>query len=464
MSMFVVIGDTGAARQTCATLTGQGHRVHHLDRPDDDTLRTACTGTVAGIAVLVHDDVMALRYALAAAHIDDTIPIITSVFDRTIADQLTSLLPHCEAVSPADLAAPALAGPCVNAEWLAARARRGVVSAAYLGDTGPAALAFPVETRPLRSQFTDKLLGVLRPLDIGTRILFGGFAGLNAILVLDWLWLTLAGHPVLVSLHEAVRVVTTVGPASADHATAAYSLFGCLAMLMAVVFTAMFTAGVVDRLLSPRLAGMIGRRTLPRSHHVIVVGLGQVGLRLCRELQALGVPVIAIERNKDAPNLRLVRQLNIPTVVGHGGDRNLLERLGIHHARALAAVGSDELGNLAVTVAAQRVAPRVRVILRAGEQEAISETRSLLPLGIVRDVNSLSAAYVVARLLGIPVDAVVTDGATPFLKIAGTGFVEMRVLTGLHCTRTGPDHPRRSIETSAAPPATSARQPTATRN
>lgn len=445
ISTFVVIGDTAAARHSCATLAAQGHRVYHLDRPDDDTLRAACTGAVAGIAVLVHDDVMALRYALAAAHIDDTVPIITSVFDRTIADQLTSLLPHCEAVSPADLAAPALAGPCVNGEWLAARARRGIASAAYMGATGPVALTFPVEARRLRSRLADKLLGVLRPLDTGTRILFGGFAGLNVILVLDWIWLVLGGHPVISSLYEAVRVVTTVGPASADHTTAEYVLFGCLTMLMAVVFTAMFTAGVIDRLLSPRLAGIVGRRTLPRSHHVIVVGLGQVGLRLCRELQDLGVPVIAIERNKDAPNLRLVRQLNIPTVVGHGGDRILLERLGIHRARALAAVGSDELGNLAVTVAAQGVAPRLRVVLRAGEQEAISETRSLLPLGIVRDVNSLSAAYVVARLLGILVDTVVTDGATPFLKVARAGYIEMQLVTGLHCTRNWTDHPDRMV-------------------
>ncbi|MEN0139649.1 MAG: NAD(P)-binding protein [Rhodococcus sp. (in: high G+C Gram-positive bacteria)] len=434
-STFVVIGDTGAARQTCATLAAARHRVHHLDRPDDLTLRGVCTPGTAGIAVLVHDDVMALRYALAAAHIDDTIPIITSVFDRTIAAQLTHLLPHCEAVSPADLAAPSLAGPCLSAQWLAARARRGIVSAARGGDIGPAAVTMPVTTRPLTRAARDIALGLLRPVDTGTRIMFGGFAGLNLVLVLDFLWLTLgAGHPAFESLHEAVRVVTTVGPGSIDHAPAAYVVFGCLAMLTTVVFTAMFTAGVVDRLLSPRLAGMLGRRSLPRAHHVIVVGLGQVGLRLCRELQALGVPVVAIERNPDAPNLRLVRQLNIPTVVGHGGDRKLLEKLGIHRARALAAVGSDEFGNLAVTVAAQGVAPALRVVLRAGEQEAISETRSLLPLGIVRDVNSISTAYVVARLQGLPVDTVVADGPTLFLQIARNGFVPIDVSAGAGCT------------------------------
>jgi Trk K+ transport system NAD-binding subunit len=444
---FVILGDTGAARQTCATLTEEGHRVLHLDRPDDKTLRAACIQNAAGLAVLVHDDVMALRYALAAAHINDTIPIITSVFDRTIAEQLTRLLPHCDAVSPADLAAPSLAGPCVNAEWLAARARRGVISAAHLAGATPASITLRLETRPLRNKIGDKILGLLRPLDTGTRILLGGFAGLNLVLALDWLWLTLgAGHPPIASLQEAVRVVTTVGPSGSEHAASAYVLLSCLAMLMTVVFTAMFTAGVIDRLLSPRLSGIIGRRTLPRSRHVIVVGLGQVGVRLCRELQGLGVPVLAVERDKNAPNLRLVRKLNIPTVVGHGGDRGLLEELGVHRARALAAVGSDELGNLAVTVAAQGVAPSLRVVLRAGEQEAISETRSILPLGVVRDVNSISAAYVAARLVGTPVEAVVTDGTTLYLQIAGAGFVETHVMPGALCTHIVGDTARRRTE------------------
>lgn len=93
--------------------------------------------------------------------------------------------------------------------------------------------------------------------------------------------------------------------------------------------------------------------------------------------------------------------MNIPTVVGHGGDRELLERLGVRRALALAAVGSDDLDNIAVSVAAQALSPGLRLVLRAGEQEAIAETRSLLRLGIIRDVTSLSATYVVAKLIGL---------------------------------------------------------------
>jgi hypothetical protein len=50
------------------------------------------------------------------------------------------------------------------------------------------------------------------------------------------------------------------------------------------------------------------------------------------------------------------------------------------------------------------VAPGTRVVLRAGEHEAIAETRSLLPLGTTRDVTGLSTTYVVARLVGSAFD------------------------------------------------------------
>ncbi len=123
------------------------------------------------------------------------------------------------------------------------------------------------------------------------------------------------------------------------------------------------------------------------------------------------------------PNLRIARTLGIPVVVAHGGDRAVLERLRLHRALALAAVGSDDLDNVAVAVTAHGVAPGTRVVLRAGEHEAIAETRSLLPLGTTRDVTGLSATYVVARLLGTAATAVVGHDDQAYVDVPGRGFV-----------------------------------------
>jgi hypothetical protein len=442
---FVVIGESNVARRVCASLQQRGSEVLHLCAPGDEELRKAMVREPRGVAVLVHDDVVALRYALAAAHIAPDVPLVATVFDHTVSEQLVRLLPHCHVTSPAELAVPTLVAPCLEPELLAVRRTdRGVRAVRAAGAAlteAPWALGRTARWRVRAGRIT----GQLRPHDAGTRLLLGGLAGLVAVLVGDWAWLTFgAGHAAAESFHEAARIVATVGPAPGSGKPAAYLLLSALAILATVVLTAAFTAGLVDRLLGPRLVGLVGPRALPRSGHVVVVGLGQVGLRMCQELQRLGVAVVGVERDPAAPNLRIARTLGIPVLVAHGGDRAVLERLRLSRSRALAAVGSDDLDNIAVAVAAHGVAPGTRVVLRAGEHEAIAETRSLLPLGTTRDVTSLSATHVVARLVGVAATAVVVRDGELHVDVPGDGLVAWPASSRAECGHVDPSERPRS--------------------
>jgi hypothetical protein len=436
---FVVIGDTNVARRVCASLRTREREVVHLVAPGDEDLRAVMLEQPAGVAVLVHGDLAALRYALATAHIAPAVPLVVGIFDHTVSQQLVRLLPHCEVTSPGDLVAPALAGACLDRETIAIhRTSNGAVA---LRQTQGRLTRVPwrLTARARGRARAGRLAGQFRPHDSGTRLLLAGLVGMLAVLVGDWAWLvTGLGHPPAEALHEAVRVVTTVGPATPGHGHETYAVVSALAMLATLMFAAMFTAGLVDRLLGPRLVGIVGPRTLPRAGHVIVVGLGQVGLRLCQELLRLGIPVIGVERNPSAPHLRIARTLGIPVVVGHGGDRAVLERLRLRRARALAAVGSDDLDNIAVAVAAHGVASGTHVVLRAGEHEAIAETRSLLPLGVTRDVTSLSAAYVVARLLGVPATAAVPHAHDIYVEVDGDGLLAWPTSSRDRCPHLDP--------------------------
>lgn len=128
------------------------------------------------------------------------------------------------------------------------------------------------------------------------------------------------------------------GRAAAPAPSVAYPMIAAAGMLSTIVVSAMFTAGLIERLLGPHLVGLISPRTVPRSGHVIGIGNGQVGLRLCGELRRLGVPVVGVERDPSAPDVHLARSLGIPVLTGHGGDRSALEKLHLSRARALAAV------------------------------------------------------------------------------------------------------------------------------
>jgi hypothetical protein len=429
--VFLVIGETPVARRVCATLgeTGRGSRVKHLVAPGDAELAAALREDVVGAAVLIRDDVAALRYALALAHLDRTLPLTVTIFDRTIAGQLRTFLPQASVISPAALAVPSLAGPCSRQGLLASyRDGEELVEVRSEGqDVTEHRVAKPSPS--WRSRILRALRLDHRHHEAGTRLLLIGLLGLGAVLLVDWSWLVFVEHHgVVESFLDAARVVATVGPGATDVGEV-YGVLSAVAMLVTIVLTALFTAGLIDRLLEPQLLRLVGTRTVPRKDHVIVVGMGQVGVRLCAELKAQHIPVVGVERDRRAPHLPLARRLGIPVVVGSGSERRLLERLGLTRCQALAAVGSDDLDNIAVAVAAAAVSPSTRVVLRAGEQEAIAETRSLLPLGVIRDVTEIAATFVVAGLLGHQAQAVVAGRDQIYVHV-GSGSYEPFPVSG----------------------------------
>jgi Trk K+ transport system NAD-binding subunit len=123
----------------------------------------------------------------------------------------------------------------------------------------------------------------------------------------------------------------------------------------------------------------------------VLVGFGQVGFRLAQTLHERGVAVIAIERDVEAPSVRLAKAAGIPVALGRGDDREVLERVGIGTCGAVAAVTSDDLVNVAVGLAADDLRPDVPIVLRLGDGEVASETDSLLHLGRICDAHKLAA-------------------------------------------------------------------------
>ncbi|MGB2711495.1 MAG: NAD-binding protein, partial [Conexibacter sp.] len=252
-----------------------------------------------------------------------------------------------------------------------------------------------------------------RALDGSARLLLGGLGGLAAVLLLDTLaGIAAHGDPPVDALYAAVKTIATVGPnPHTDSAPTWFKLFSAAMMAASLALAATFTAGLVSRLSGRRLMPIFGRHTAPRRDHVVVVGLGQVGLRLCRSLLATGIPVIAVEQNPDSPQLQLARAMRIPVVVGRGGDRYLLSRIGIERARALAAVTSEDVTNIAACVAARALAPDVQIVLRAGDSDVTAESQSLFRLGTVCDVLRLTATVLAAAATGSPAREAFFDDA-----------------------------------------------------
>lgn len=395
----LIVGDTPEARRTCAALAARGDAVVHLLSPNDRDLAEALDQAVSSIAVLLHSDTQALRYCLSAEHLRPGLPMVVALFDKTAADQLLAVVPNCQVMSPADVALPSLVAACVSDD-MAGVTRTGDQWLAHPRSGEPSTLLQLSARQRLHSR-VGIVLGQLRPHDSGSRILMAGATGILLLLVVDTvLGLSVLHESAVAAFNAAARTIATAGPVVVDEQHPGYMVFAALAMLVTIGLTAMFTAGIVEHLLSGRYVGLIGRRVLPQRGHVVVVGMGQVGVRLAAELKALGLGVVGIERDNMAPNLVTARALGIPVHVGNAARQRVLLRVRADRAVALCAAGSDELDNVAVAVTARAVSPTLRVVLRAGNHDAIAETQSLFRIGTVCDVTGLTACYVVHSLLG----------------------------------------------------------------
>ena len=60
-------------------------------------------------------------------------------------------------------------------------------------------------------------------------------------------------------------------------------------VILTLLSAASFTGGLINRFVDSSLTGLFGKRAVPRQGHVIVVGLGQVGL-----VGPAGRPVVAV--------------------------------------------------------------------------------------------------------------------------------------------------------------------------
>ena len=356
-------------------------------------------GPVERAVVVAGDDAFALRAALMVRQADADVELLITYFDPTTADELCARIENCRLTSMADIVAPTLAGPCLDESLGALTVEDGRPTG--VRTDGETVEELPVEI-PDRKRAHALATALLRPYDKSAALLLYGALGLVAILLVE----TAAAAVVLPqnivdAFYGAAKTLVTVDPNDevAD-GPGWFKTFIAVLMLVALAFEAFFTAGIVNRLIDRRLTGLFGRRAVPRRDHVVVVGLGQVGLRLCLLLRECGIAVVAVDDREAGENVGQAREARLPVVIGRGADPSLLRRLSLDRALAVAAVTDDDLANLSIGMTSRSLHSDVRVVLRVGDGRLANETRSLFKLGIVRDVHRIAAALIAAQATG----------------------------------------------------------------
>jgi voltage-gated potassium channel Kch len=410
VARVLLIGEGDLAEETRQALTAAGADVVRIKTPvAREVARLLDDGDLDRVVVVAPEDAIALRVALMVRSADSHVPLLVTIFDPTMASEVRGTIEHCEVTSMADIVAPSLAGPCLGEGLVAVR--EDADPPVGLRETTDGVEEVPLEV-PERHRLRAVMRAVIRPFDKSAALLLWGSLGLVGLLILETVVLMLSlGQSFVDAFYGSAKTLVTVDPADGvRNGPPQLKLFLSITMITALVLEAAFTAGLVNRLVNPRLTGLFGRRAVPREHHVVVVGMGELGLRMCVLLRRCGVGVVAIDDREQGENVGFLRELGLPVVVGRGADLSLLRRLSLERACALAAVTDDDLENVSIAMAARHVNPRLRVVLRAGDGKLANETRSLFRIGIVRDVHRLAAVLLAARATGSEATRVVCRG------------------------------------------------------
>jgi Trk K+ transport system NAD-binding subunit len=197
-------------------------------------------------------------------------------------------------------------------------------------------------------------------------------------------------------------------------------VFGiCLILAGTTLVTTIF-ALLTNALVTRRIAQSLGQAQIPgMSGHVVMVGLGSVGMQVLDGLLARGREVVVVERDESNRYLNQVRQRGVPLVLGDSTLGQTLDSVNLTRAASVAIVTSDDMTNIETGLAVRdRLGERwteVPVVLRVFERDLGSRLEQTLGFRHVWSTVAIAAPWFVGAALGLEVLFSFYVGSHPFL-------------------------------------------------
>jgi Trk K+ transport system NAD-binding subunit len=247
----------------------------------------------------------------------------------------------------------------------------------------------------------------------------------------------------LQSMYFTIETSATVGfgDFSFAHQNAAMQVFAILLIIAGTTFVSLLFAFVTNALVSRRIEASLGRaRVRGTEGHVILVGLGSVGMRVLEGLRDRGTEVVVIERDEDNRYSSQARLLGVRVIVGDATLARTLDAANLATASAVAVMTSEDMTNIETGLAIRDgLGARwddVPVILRVFDTALGHRLEETFDFRHVWSTAAIAAPWFVGAAIGMGVLATFYVGRKPFLVArltvregGGLAGVEMRGLT-----------------------------------
>lgn len=419
-----------------------GVRIIEAEHPDVEAFRRAQVQSADAVALVRQDDVGNIHAALQAQELNPRVHLVIRMFNLSLGLGVRNLFQDCSVISDAAMAAPAFVAAALKEAapvharvpgrtlYVAGReeAASGTVVCSLARTVGGRTIVFPGDQAP-----DDLVLAVVegepgRPIDDPAgpsrrvsrfrrwllhqranplrvlRLLLDRKLTLAAVILVA---LLLGGTGVLAAVDDLswenaayVTLLTALGGAEPDvEQQAAAKILQAVLTVFSIALIPVLTGAVVEAVVNARLAIALGRLREPMAGHIVVVGLGNVGTRVIRDLHLRGLPVVAIDRVDTARGAQLARHLGIPLVIGDASREETLRSASVHTCRALVVLSTDDVVNLETAINGRQLNPQVRLVMRLFDGDFADRVERAFRIDVSRSVSYLTAPVFAASML-----------------------------------------------------------------
>ncbi len=138
-------------------------------------------------------------------------------------------------------------------------------------------------------------------------------------------------------------------------------------------------------------------------NHVIVMGVGHLGLRVVRSLAQMGFEVVGIDQNIRPESAAELARLSVPLVAADGRLPSTLKTAGLRHAQAFIVCTSNDHLNLEATMRARDLNRDIRIVVRVWDSQFAEQISRFMNVEAVLSASDLAAPAFAGSALGIEI-------------------------------------------------------------